>query len=79
MQTKKRAAGESRIEIIRKIVERHQARTIDGRLIDVFTANMLKQVYDLLVSEESKAKFERMPLMTLVNFGWSKVSGCKND
>lgn len=40
--------------------------------MDLQTANMLVTVYAAL-SPEHRAKFNRIPLMKLINFGWSQV------
>ena len=40
--------------------------------LDAQTANMLVTVYNAL-SEEHRAKFNRIPLMRLIDFGWKHV------
>lgn len=62
----------TRIEALRKIVAEHQAATIDGLLVDAFTAGMLVTVYDAL-SPENQAKFDKPRLDKLVAIGWKAV------
>ena len=40
--------------------------------MDIQTANMLVTIYNAL-SEEHRAKFNRIPLMRLIDFGWKQV------
>jgi hypothetical protein len=63
----------SRIEVLRRIVEGHQAERIDGVMVDVQTAAMLVAVYDKL-SVENQQRFDEPPLGRLVEFGWQQVS-----
>ena len=69
---------ESRIDILRRIVKDKQAEKIDGKLMDLFTASMLVQVYEAL-SPSNHDKFERLPLMNLVNFGWSMMKKASTE
>ncbi len=65
------ATARSRIAKVRQIANGNAAR-IDGYLVDRFTASMLLTVYNAL-SNESKAKFGKPSLPTLVDFGWKHV------
>ena len=62
----------TRIEQLRKIVADHQAGLVDNQWVDATTANMLVTVHDAL-NDANKAKFERISLMRLVDFGWKHV------
>jgi hypothetical protein len=62
----------TRIEAVRAIVRDHQATRIDGYIVDVMTASMLVAVYDGL-KPDNKEKFGRVPLLKLVELGWSAV------
>ena len=68
----KLAAKEKRIDILRRIVDNHQQEKIEGVTVDALTANMLVTIHDAL-SSKSRAKFDRIPLKKLVDFGWSMV------
>ena len=62
----------TRIEKLRAIVDNHEAGLIDNFFVDVVTASMLVTVHDAL-RPDLHAKFERLPLRTLVDFGWKHV------
>lgn len=62
----------SRIDVLRQIVQGHQAQEIDGQLVDAQTANLLVQVHDAL-SPENQAKFDSVPLQKLVELGWKRA------
>lgn len=63
----------TRIEQLRKIVEQKQLGLVDNQWVDLTTAHMLVTVYDALKTDELRAKFERIGLMRLVDFGWKNV------
>jgi hypothetical protein len=71
----------TRIEQFRAILDGHTAAKVEGYLVDAFTASMLVQVYDALDREgglferkpEMRERFETLPLMRLVEFGWKQV------
>jgi len=63
---------EKRIDVVKRIIDESQAEKIDGYLIDLTTAGMLKVVYDALKPQLQK-KFDKIPLKKLVDFGWSMV------
>lgn len=68
--------GAQKIERCRRIVADWTAATIDGVLMDAFTANHLLQVHDLL-SEENRAKFVRLAerdLVGAVDLMWKLVA-----
>lgn len=58
---RRRTASPSWLEAARRVVQNHQHETVDGMLLDAFTASALVQVYDAL-KPENKAKFDSMPL-----------------
>ena len=60
--TQETIAGNSadRINAIRRVVANKQYEKIDGCMIDLFTANIIVQVYDAL-SDKNKAKFAAVP------------------
>lgn len=64
----------TRIEQLRKIVEQKQLGIVGNQWVDLTTANMLVTVYDALTTDEARAKFERMHLVRLVDFGWKHVT-----
>lgn len=64
--------AESRIDILRKIVQDHQAAKVDGTMVDAFTASMLVKVHDAL-GPANQAKFQSLPLLKLIDFGWKQV------
>lgn len=66
------ARSRSRIAAVRAIVRDHEAARIDGYIVDAMTAAMLVAVYDGL-KPENQEKFGRLPLMKLVELGWSAV------
>ena len=61
-ETQETIAGNSadRINAIRRVVANKQYEKIDGCMIDLFTANIIVQVYDAL-SDKNKAKFAAVP------------------
>lgn len=63
---------EDKIDIIKRILKNKTAEKIDGVLIDLTTANMLKKVHDALKPSLQK-KFNKIPIQTSVAFGWSVV------
>lgn len=67
-----RWAKEKRIDVLRRIIKEHQYEKIDGKVVDATTANMLVQVYEAL-RPDLQRKFDKIPLMKLVDFGWSVV------
>jgi hypothetical protein len=60
------------IEDARAVVDEHQARKVNGMLLDAFTASMLVQVHDAL-SETNRRRFAEMPLLRAVTVGWKLV------
>jgi len=63
----------SRIEALRRIVSDSQHATVEGVLVDLFTASAMVQVFDAL-SPANQAKFDSVPLVTLAVFAMKKVS-----
>ena len=61
-----------RITALRKILKGHTAGKIDGQIVDAFTAGGLVKLYDKL-GEKNHSKFERLPLIKLVEFMWKQV------
>ena len=62
----------TRIEQLRRIVERHQAARVDGFMVDATTANMLVTVHDAL-GAANQERFQTIDFMRLVDFGWKHV------
>lgn len=69
---RKMTGKERRIKILNRILDDGSAEKIDGTLIDLVTANMLKTVHDALKPANQKT-FDKIPLRKLVDFGWSMV------
>ena len=59
----------SRIAALRQIVREHEARRIDGFLVDAVTANLLVKTYEAL-SRENREKFGKPRLDRLVDVAW---------
>lgn len=51
----------SRIDKLRKVVADRQANRVDGVFVDMFSASVIVQVYDLL-NPENQAKLMALPL-----------------
>lgn len=67
--------GKERIEKCREIVAEHQAESIDGVLMDAFTASAVVQVYDAL-NDENKARIEKVmgeDIVAATNIVWKVV------
>ncbi|HDY85878.1 hypothetical protein LCGC14_1774630, partial [marine sediment metagenome] len=52
--------GKDRINAIRTVVHESQFAKIDGVMMDLFTASLICQIYDVL-SNENKKKFASYP------------------
>lgn len=67
----------TRIELLRQIVDEHQAQRIriDGRkvYVDAFTASAVVQVYDAL-NETNRAKFIVLPWPKMVAVTWKAIA-----
>jgi hypothetical protein len=61
---------EKRIKVIERILENGTAEEIDGFLVDMTTANMLRLLYNAL-GNKLKPKFDKVPIEEMVKFGWS--------
>lgn len=61
---KKPNANLSTIQKIEQVVIERQANRINGVYIDLFTASIIKNIYDA-VNPENKAKLESMPVRKL--------------
>ena len=72
--TKKRKA--SKITILRRIVRNHSFERIQGKSVDVQTANMLIKVYDNL-KPKNQALFAAMDIKTMVGMGWEVLKRSK--
>lgn len=64
--------GGSVIDQMRQIVKEKQARKIQGKMVDLFTANHVVQVYDAL-NDANKKKLESLPLLKMVDLVWKLV------
>lgn len=62
-----------RMKKLREILKENQAQTIDGFLVDSFTASMLCQIYNAL-SPSNRLSFSTLPLTKMVDIGWKLVS-----
>lgn len=51
----------SRIDKLRKVVSDRQANRVDGVYVDMFSASVIVQIYDLL-NAENQAKLMALPL-----------------
>lgn len=69
-----RSAG--RMDVVRSILDSHQAQEIDGTLVDVQTANLLGQIYDK-GSDQTKQAIETAPLDKVVDTAW-KLTAAAN-
>jgi hypothetical protein len=69
----------SRIDTINQVLEGgiygDDGKTVklDGAILDHTSAQLLKQIYDALSTDEARAKFERLPLNTLMDFAWKQT------
>lgn len=63
----------TRLGKCKQIVANAQADTIDGFFVDLQTAQALILVWEAFATDEARAKFERIPLPTLVDFAWKHV------
>lgn len=69
----------SRIDTINQVLEHgiygDDGKTVklDGAILDHTSAQLLKTIYDALSTDEARAKFERLPLQTLMDFAWKQV------
>ena len=61
-----------RVGQLQTIVANHQAGLIDNQWVDATTAAMLLAVYDTL-GPANQDRFDSIPLMRLVDFGWKHV------
>jgi hypothetical protein len=62
-----------RYEAAKEIVADSTAKKVEGLLLDLTTARVLVQLYEVL-NPESQANFDKPPLVNLVKFAWQKVS-----
>lgn len=62
----------STIDKIRKIANEHQAASVDGFLVDAFSASAVVQVYDAL-NPTNRAKFEALAVGPMVALTWKLV------
>lgn len=65
---------ETRIETLRRIVERWQWEKVEGFLMDATTASALVLVYDSLLTDEAREIFETSDLPRLVTFAFKHVT-----
>jgi hypothetical protein len=69
------AKTETRIEQLRRIVERWQWEKMEGHyLMDATTASALVTVYDAFKTDEAREKFETVNLPALVGFAFKHVT-----
>lgn len=63
-----------RIAALRRIVADHAFEKVDGCVVDMTTANLLVQVYDLLKSDKARHNFETAPLTRVVDIAWKATT-----
>jgi len=68
---------EQRIAAFRRIVERCQCEMIEGRLIDLFSASIVVQVFDNL-EPANQAKFTSMKAPVMATFALKLIDRIKN-
>lgn len=66
------ALASRRATVLQKIQADKKPRRIDGTMVDVNTAGLLLQVFEQ-ISPQNKMKFDSVPLMSLVDFGWKNA------
>lgn len=67
------SSPEKRMQDIREIMKTHQARKVDGVLVDAFTAQAIVQVYDKL-NDKNKEKLANMKAPKMADFVWKLIS-----
>jgi len=67
-----RGDNQSRITLMRRIVERHTAAIIERSMVDAFSASAYIAVHDAL-SPPNQMKLEAMPLTKAINIVWKLV------
>ena len=60
------------IKIMKEIVKKHQAKKVNGVIIDPTTANMVITVHNAL-NEKNKKRAMTLPISKFVEFGWKQV------
>ena len=60
----------SRVVALRRIVKRKQYDTIDGSLVDLFSASAILRVFDALKKPENKLKYMKMDIRAMSSFAW---------
>ncbi len=66
----------NRYQMAKRVVETKTflpAPAFEGKILDLFTASALVAVYEAL-GPANQAKFDSVPLPTLLDFVWKKVS-----
>ncbi len=66
----------SKITILRRIVRDRQAEKVQGKMVDMQTANMLVTVYDHL-KPKNQALFGALDIKTMVGMGWEVLKRSK--
>ena len=64
---------DNRIKMMRDIVDSHQAKKIDGTMVDAMSANAIVTVYDQL-SDENKKNFAKMPVAKMGDMAWKIIT-----
>lgn len=62
-----------KIEDLRKIVKEHQAKKINGILIDVQSANVMVQVFDAMKNEDNKKKAQQMDIRIFAKLSFKAI------
>jgi len=64
-----------RMEKIRWVVDNHQHHTVDGVMMDGFTASAIVQVHDAL-NETQQARFVTVDITRMVDMTWKLIQRC---
>lgn len=65
--------SEPRLTVINRIIKESVPERIDGTLVDSYTANAMKMVYESLQGEEKK-KFCEIPIKTAIGATWRLIT-----
>lgn len=64
-----------RIKSLRWIVEHHQATSIDGELVDAFSASAAVQIHDAL-TPENRVKLLDLSIIRMFDLVWKLAKTC---
>ncbi|MDF2990283.1 MAG: hypothetical protein K0S37_797 [Microbacterium sp.] len=66
-------AVSTRYTVAKRVVSNSTAETLEGALLDLFTASAMVAVYEAM-NDANRARFDSIPLDRLASFCLSKVS-----